>query len=233
MDLYVGTSGFAYKAWKGSFYPEAIAEKAMLGWYAEQLNAVEINSTFYRFPTSAGLKAWGAQVPDGFRFAIKVPQRITHTKRLHDVDDDVGYLVDTVTTLGPRLGPLLFQTPPNLKRDVASLENLAWLMPPGLRVAFEFRHQSWFCEEVYRLLRKEGHALCFNDALMGMPHPGADWGYFRLRREQYTEADLTTSIETLRAQPWREAYVFIKHEAPDSPLLARRFGQLAREANSR
>lgn len=227
MHLYVGTSGFAYRAWKGTFYPAELNDRELLAGYARQLKAVEIDSTFYRFPTLATLKAWAAQVPEGFRFAIKIPRRITHFKRLHDVDDDLGFFVETVQTLGDRLGPLLFQLPPNMPVDLAHLEDVGARLPPGFRIVFEFRHPSWFCDPVYRLLEKAGYALCFNDALMPELHPTTDWGYLRLRRDRYDEAALRESVKKVLAQPWREAYVFVKHEAPDSPLLARQWARIA------
>lgn len=230
MQLFVGTSGFAYKNWRGSFYPRDIRDDDMLSWYARELSAVEINSTFYRFPTVPGLATWAARVPESFRFAIKVPRRITHIKQLHDVDEELHYLVETVTTLGPRLGPLLFQLPPHAPMDIARLQDLAPQLPPSLQVAFEFRHRSWFCDEVFAWFEREGYALCFNDANDIELHPTTDWGYLRLRRESYTEAELATTATRALAQPWRSAYVFIKHEAADSPLLARHWAQMAREA---
>lgn len=229
MQLFAGTSGFAYKAWQGSFYPANIGEAAMLGWYAKELAAVEINSTFYRFPTVSGLAAWAGRVPETFRFAIKVPRRITHIKKLSGVDDELHYLVETVSTLGSRLGPLLFQLPPNAPSNPPLLDDLSYLLPPSLQVAFEFRHQSWFCEEVYGILERENYALCHNDRNDVELHPTADWGYLRLRRENYSEADLRAAAATVLGQPWQEAYVFFKHEAPDSPLLARRWTDLARD----
>lgn len=227
MQLFVGTSGFSYKNWRGSFYPAGIRDDDMLGFYASQLNAVEINSTFYRFPTVAGLAGWAERVPDSFRFAIKVPQRITHINRLLNIGEQLHYLTETVATLGGRLGPLLFQLPPGAAADAVRLRDLASQLPPGIEAAFEFRHRSWFCDEVYRLLEREGHALCFNDSSDTGLHATTDWGYLRLRRDSYAEAEFAATAELVRSQPWRHAYVFIKHEAADSPLLARRWAQLA------
>ncbi|SCZ64072.1 DUF72 domain-containing protein [Thiohalomonas denitrificans] len=227
MRLYIGTSGFAYKGWKGSFYPQGIAERDLLSWYARQFNAVEINSTFYRFPTLAGLATWASQVPGSFRFSIKVPQRITHAKRLYDVDEDLHYLIDTITTLGPRLGPLLFQLPPRFQLDRASLEDLIAQLPPKLRVAFEFRHPSWLCDEIYRLLADNGCALGFNDEIMTTLRATTDWGYLRLRRGEYTAADLTAMASQVLGQPWKSAYVFFKHESPDAPGLAQQWREIA------
>jgi uncharacterized protein YecE (DUF72 family) len=227
MQLFAGTSGFAYKTWRGSFYPLELRDDEMLPWYARQLTAVEINSTFYRFPTPAGLAAWASRVPENFRFAIKVPRRITHIKRLKGVDDELHYLVETVMTLGNRLGPLLFQLPPNFPADLSLLEDLAPGLPPPVQAAFEFRHRSWFCEPVYRILAREAYALCFNDSSDAELHATADWGYVRLRKEQYSETDLENAATLVSDQPWGTAYVFFKHEAPDSPVLARHWAQLA------
>lgn len=232
MHLHVGTSGFAYREWVGSFYPAGIREKEMLAWYGRQLDTVEINNTFYRFPTSTGLAAWASQVPEHFRFAIKVPQRITHIKRLRDTDEDIARLIDTVATLGPRLGPLLFLLPPRMPLNLDALQDVVTLFPPGLRVAFEFRDKRWLCETVFSLLAEHGCAACFDDAFMQAPQATTDWGYVRLRRAHYEEADLIAAAERVVAQPWREAYVFIKHEAPDSPLLARRWLDLAADLPS-
>jgi uncharacterized protein YecE (DUF72 family) len=227
MELHIGTSGFAYKEWVGPFYPRELREKEMLGFYAAQFDTVEVNSTFYRFPSAAGLAAWASQVPDGFRFAIKAPQRITPPKRLHEISADVVHLIDTVSTLGPLLGSLLFLLPPRMPPNVEGLRDLITLFPPGLRVAFEFRDTRWHCDEVYHLLRENGCALCYNDDMMSMPVLTADWGYVRLRRDRYNEADLRATAKELLAQPWKEAYVFIKHEAPDSPLMARHWSRVA------
>lgn len=227
MRLFVGTSGFAYKEWVGAFYPEGTRDKGMLAWYAGQFSAVEINNTFHRFPTAAGLAKWAGEVPAGFRFAIKVPQRITHFKRLQGVDEDLAYLTDTVATLGSRQGPLLFQLPPRMAADVAVLEACLAQLPGDVPAAFEFRHSSWFTAEVFRLLERHGCALCHNDTARPAPQPTADWGYVRLRRDGYSEAEMAASAEQVLAQPWREAYVFLKHEAPDVPVVARRWAAIA------
>ena len=227
MYLHVGTSGFAYRGWKGSFYPQGIAERDLLGWYARQFDAVEINNTFYRFPTVAGLATWASQVPEKFQFSIKVPQLITHVKRMHNVEEDLDYLIETVAPLGPRLGPLLFQLPPRLVRDMASLEDLIAQLPPGLQVAFEFRHPSWFCEDVYRLLGTNGHALCFNDQTMAALHATADWGYLRLRRHDYSEATLTAAVNQVLSQDWKAAWVFFRHESTGAPRLAHQWREIA------
>ena len=230
MNLYVGTSGYAYKEWKGRFYPEALPAKRMLHYYGEHFRSVEINNTFYRMPTVARLQAWADEVPADFRFVLKAPQRITHQHRLVDADEDVGYLLDVAGMLGPRLGALLFQLPPNLKKDVARLDAFLALLPTSPRAAFEFRHASWFDDEVFALLRAQGAALCIVEAEGGLDVPvvaTADWGYLRLRRPDYGEAELRAWAAQLRQQGWQDAFVFFKHEeAGRGPQLAQRFLEL-------
>lgn len=230
MNLYVGTSGYAYKEWKGSFYPEDLPAKRMLHYYGEHFRSVEINNTFYRMPTAALLQTWAGEVPADFRFVLKASQRITHQHRLVDADEDVGYLLDVADTLGKRLGALLFQLPPNLKKDVARLDAFLALLPPH-RAAFEFRHPSWFDDEVFGLLRAHQAALCIAEAEGGPEVPvvaTADWGYLRLRRPDYGEAELREWVVRLRQQDWQDAFVFFKHEdAGRGPQLAQRFLELA------
>jgi uncharacterized protein YecE (DUF72 family) len=231
MKLYVGTSGFAYKEWKGSFYPGDLPEKRMLNYYGEHFRTVEINNTFYRMPTVTLLQAWADEVPADFRFVLKASQRITHHHRLVDADEDVGYLLDVAATLQQRLGALLFQLPPNLKKDVPRLDAFLALLPPPHRAAFEFRHPSWFDDEVFALLRAHQVALCIAEAEGDLEVPvvaTADWGYLRLRRPDYGDAALRAWVKRVRQQDWQEAFVFFKHEeAGRGPQLARRFLQLA------
>ena len=230
MKLHVGTSGYAYAAWKGSFFPSDLPARRMLNYYATQFRTVEINSTFYRMPTPALLWGWAADVPGDFRFVLKASQRITHQRRLADADEDVGYLLDTAATLGEKLGALLFQLPPNLKKDVARLDAFLSLLPPALRAAFEFRHPSWFDDAVFALLHAHGAALCVADAADGPAGPWvatADWGYLRLRRPDYDDAALQAWARQVRQQAWQAAFVFFKHEdAGRGPQLARRFLEL-------
>src|SRR5437588_1605999 len=155
MDLHVGTSGYSYKEWKGSFYPEKLPAKEMLSYYASRLPAVELNNTFYRLPQRSMVENWRAQVPANFRFAVKASQRITHFKRLKDVGDDARYLLETVSALEDRLGVVLFQLPPNMKKDSARLEGLLESLPATTRFAFEFRHPSWFEDDVLALLKSK------------------------------------------------------------------------------
>jgi uncharacterized protein YecE (DUF72 family) len=217
MQLFVGTSGYSYKPWKGKFYPEKMKEAEMLRFYATRFGTVEINNTFYRMPAPAMLSRWDAETPPPFRFVLKAPQRITHHKRLAAVDDDVRYFLETSAVLGEKRGPVLFQLPPYLKMDAALLAGFLLLLPPGLRAAFEFRHRSWFTEEVYALLRRHGAALCLADVdederPLEQIVPTADWGYLRLRRVDYTAEDFAAWHARIRSQPWQEAYVFFKHE---------------------
>jgi uncharacterized protein YecE (DUF72 family) len=212
---YVGTSGFSYPKWKGTFYPAKTAAKDMLGYYSGRFRAVEINNTFYKPPEAAGLAAWGAQVPAGFRFAFKAPQRITHILRLRNADAEVAALFAALDTLGEKLGPVLFGLPPNFKKDADRLRVFLGLLPAGRRVAFEFRHASWFDDEVFALLRASGIALCIADETDDLVVPvvaTTDWGYLRLRRPEYDEAALKLWAERMAAQKWKDCFVFFKHE---------------------
>jgi uncharacterized protein YecE (DUF72 family) len=230
MNLYVGTSGFSYKEWKGPFYPEDLPDKQMLPYYAERFRSVEINNTFYRMPKASVLEAWAAEVPADFRFVIKAPQRITHFQRLKESADSVGYLLTAVGALNERLGPLLFQLPPNLKKDVPRLRDFLALLPAGTRSAWEFRHQSWFDPEVFDALRDHQAALCIAEAEDELQVPfesTAEWGYLRLRMVEYSEAQLAEWAARVRASGWRDAYVFFKHEdAGTGPRLANQFLRL-------
>jgi len=211
----VGTSGYSYAEWKGNFYPEKMAAKDMLRFYAERFPTVEINNTFYRMPKEELLQGWADQVPESFTFVIKASQRITHIKRLKDCGEQVDYLFRVTSTLGPRLGPLLFQLPPNFRKDVPRLQGFFDVMPERRRVAFEFRHASWFDDEVYETLRARGAALCVADTGEEPAAPlvaTTDWGYLRLRREEFSDQELRDWARRIREQPWSDAYVFLKHE---------------------
>jgi uncharacterized protein YecE (DUF72 family) len=231
MNLYVGTSGYSYKEWKGSFYPEDLPAKAMLKYYAERFRTVEINNTFYRMPSASVLEGWAAEVPGDFRFVLKASQKITHIQRLKATDDSVAYLLNVAATLGERLGPFLFQLPPNMKKDAARLRDFLVQLPEGTRAAFEFRHQSWFDDEVFDLLRGRKLVLCIAEAEEGVDVPflsTADWGYMRLRRPDYGDAELKTWVERVRSQDWKDAFVFFKHEDEGKgPQMAKRFLELA------
>ncbi len=216
MDLVVGCSGFSYREWKGSFYPEKLPAAAMLRFYAERLPAVEINSTFYRMPSPATLARWREEVPPGFRFTLKAPQRITHVARLAGAEDAIRTFLEVSSVLGPQRGPLLFQLPPSLRKDLQLLESFLDALPPGAQVALELRHPSWHDEEVGALLRRRQVALCVADTdeapATGPLTATASWGYLRLRRRDYDEAALLAWRERIAAQPWREAFVYFKHE---------------------
>jgi uncharacterized protein YecE (DUF72 family) len=229
----VGTSGFSYKEWKGSFYPETLKAGEMLRFYAERFGTVEINNTFYRMPSAATLAPWVDQVGDNFQFILKAPQRITHQKRLHGIEDDVAYLFAAAASLGEKLGPVLFQLPPFFKKDLSRLEAFLQLIPPGRRAAFEFRHESWESGDVHECLRKAGAALCLADTdeapIETLPVT-ASWGYLRLRRTEYDDTALARWAERVTAQSWEDAFVFFKHEDEGKgPQFATAFlGHLAR-----
>jgi uncharacterized protein YecE (DUF72 family) len=231
MKLHVGTSGYSYKEWKGSFYPEKLPAKEMLSYYASRLLAVEINNTFYRLPQQSMLENWKEQVPANFRFSLKASQRITHFKRLKDVADETKYLLDTASVLEDRLGVVLFQLPPNMKKDLPRLETFLNYLPEGTRAAFEFRHQTWFEDDVLELLSNRNRALCISDTDdLPVTHIDrtADWGYLRLRRVEYSEANLKEWFKRVIDQKWKEAFVFFKHEDEGTgPKLAAQFLTLA------
>jgi uncharacterized protein YecE (DUF72 family) len=219
MKLWIGTSGYSYKEWKGKFYPEDLKAARMLSYYAERLGTVEINNTFYRMPTRKLLEGWAAQVPDAFRFVLKMPQKVTHYKRLKDVDEETGYLAETLPALGQKLGALLVQIPPNFSRDDARLSTFLDRLS-GARAALEVRHPSWLDPAVFAILEKHGVALVASQTDEA-PEPQvvrtASWGYLRLRKTAYEPSELSEWSRRIAAQGWQEAFVFFKHEqiAPD------------------
>ncbi len=229
MQVLVGTSGYSYKAWKGSFYPEDLKDADMLRFYAQRFATVEINNTFYRMPGRETLARWSEETPPGFTFVLKASRRITHEKRLSgEAADAVSYLFATAVALGPKLGPVLFQLPPFLKKDASRLRGFLSLLPEDRPAAFEFRHESWLDEEVYGILRSRGAALCSADTDESGEEaaplvPTAGWGYLRLRRSDYGEPDLAAWADRIRSQPWDRAFVFFKHEEEGKgPELAAR-----------
>ena len=229
MRLIVGTSGYSYKEWKGTFYPSDLPAAKMLTFYAEHFGSVEINNTFYRLPEAKTLEKWSSEVGDGFTFVLKAPQRITHQKKLAAAEDDVRYFLDIANVLGAKLGPLLFQLPPYLKKDVERLRNFLALIPRDRRVALEVRHDSWYDEEVYAALREHDAALCAADTdevadPAALLVPTSSWGYLRLRRTEYTDEQLAAWRTGIAAQQWSDAYVFFKHEDEGKgPAFAKRF----------
>ena len=226
MRVLAGTSGFSYKEWKGSFYPDDLPAERMLAFYAERLPAVEINNTFYRMPKPALLESWAAEVPPEFRFVLKASQRITHFKRLKETASEVEYFFGVASTLGERLGPALVQLPPNLKKDLPRLEAFLATLPAEARPAFEFRHASWFEDDVFEALRAKGAALCVaEDEELATPLVStAAWGYLRLRRQDYDDAAVAAWADRVRGQTWSEAFVFFKHEdAGAGPRFAAQF----------
>jgi uncharacterized protein YecE (DUF72 family) len=212
--ILAGTSGWSFPAWKGPFYAADLPAKGMLAAYAARLPAVEVNATFYRMPSRSMLAGWRAQVPPGFRFALKAPQRITHKARLLEVEEPVGYFLRAAAELGEALGPLLFQLPPHLRKDLGRLRAVLGLLPRGVQAAFEFRHASWLDEEVLAALADAGAALCVaEDAETSTPLVAtAPFGYLRLRRPGYDVAAIAAWTDRIRAMPWSDAYVFFKHE---------------------
>ncbi len=237
MKLYVGTSGYSYKEWKGNFYPEDIPAEEMLHYYADRLPSVEINNTFYRLPKASVLESWAEQVPSDFRFVLKASRRITHIKRLKEAQDETQYLLRTVKTLGKKLGVILFQLPPYLRKDLPRLEQFLGQLPGDSNAAFEFRHSSWFEDDVFECLRSKGAALCVADAEgeLEVPLVGtAAWGYLRLRRPDYSEADLKNWMKRIRSQNWENVYIFFKHEEEGAgPKMAVHFLELSDQATVR
>jgi uncharacterized protein YecE (DUF72 family) len=226
MQLLAGASGYSFKEWKGVFYPDKIDADAMLPWYAERLPTVEINNTFYRMPKTSVLEHWAAITPAGFRFSIKASQRITHMARLkaESATEPLGYLYGNLSALGEKRGPVLFQLPPNLKKDLPRLTAFLGLLPADHSAAFEFRNDTWFTDDTYEALKSAGAALCLSEREDNAAPPlvqTTDWGYVRLRLENYSDDDLKQWVRTLEATGWRETYVYFMHE-PTAPEYARK-----------
>jgi uncharacterized protein YecE (DUF72 family) len=222
-----GTSGFSYKEWKGSFYPDDLPNDGMLAFYADRFGAVEINNTYYRMPSDSLLEGWAGQVPEGFRFVLKANRQITHFKRLKpEAVEPMEYFWSKATTLDHRLGPILVQLPPNFKKDVDRLSEFLSAIPAGVRPAFEFRHESWHDDAVYTALSDHSAALVIaqtEDSETPLA-PTADWGYLRLRKVNYEPGEVEAWAEVVGEQAWEEAYVFFKHEDEGTgPRLAERF----------
>lgn len=215
MKVLAGTSGYSFKEWKGTFYPADIKADAMLGFYASKFPTIEINNTFYRLPKEHVLLDWAAQVPDDFTFAIKASQRITHHTRLKaESESMVQFLLKNTGALGSKLGPVLFQLPPNLKKDLPRLQNFLGFLPADRRFTFEFRHESWWDEDVFAVLRHRDIAMCISEsAELSCPVVStASWGYLRLHKLDYDKAALAEWARVVGLQPWKDAYVYLKHD---------------------
>ncbi|MFP4418117.1 MAG: DUF72 domain-containing protein [Chitinispirillaceae bacterium] len=234
MDAFIGTSGYQYSEWSQIFYPVDLKHDKYLKYYGENLNAVEINSTFYRLPGEQILQSWAQQVPQHFRFSIKASQRITHQRLLNTESiGDLEYLLTSTALLGVRLGAILFQTPPTFRPDMRRLEQFVQLFPPEVPAAFEFRHRGWQQQRTTDILASRNFAWCITDS----DHRDAsfactaDWGYLRLRKSGYTQDQMRWWIEQIRRQPWSRVFVFFKHgtEGAQSPVLARQFSRFWRE----
>jgi uncharacterized protein YecE (DUF72 family) len=236
MQMLAGTSGYSYKEWLGSFYPEKLPAKEMLRYYAERFPTVEINNTFYRMPAEAMLGGWAKEVPERFTFTLKAPQRITHQKRLREAEQEVGEFLRRAGALGDKLGMILFQLPPFLRKDLPRLQDFLAALPAAPRIAFEFRHDTWQNEEVYSALRERGAALCVADTDEGdTPFVAtADIGYLRLRRTHYDDTALAGWTERLAAQSLERAYVYFKHEdEARGTKFAQRFIEIWRQLEKR
>jgi uncharacterized protein YecE (DUF72 family) len=234
MNLWVGTSGYNYPEWKGSFYPEKISSTQMLPYYAERFSTVEINNTFYRMPTEKSVEGWNQATPERFKLTLKAPKRITHDARLKDCAESVQRLLQVAATLGPKLGTLLFQLPPFLRKDVALLDAFLEILPPHVCAAFEFRHASWLDDAVYERLKAKNLALCVADTENAHTPTEitANYAYFRLRDEGYTPADLTRWAQAIREKTsdCEDVYVYFKHEEKGiGPEFARTFLHAFRE----
>lgn len=228
MQMHVGTSGFQYDQWKGDFYPEDIKKPDMLAYYANRLGAVEINNTFYRMPRAGTLESWSDQVSDGFQFVLKVSRKITHFKRLEDVEEELDYLLKTVPALGAHLGPLLFQLPPKCPKRIDRLAATLRQLPQKTKAAFEFRDPRWLEDDVFTLLDDHDCALCLSDTDdEPIEHltSTATWGYVRLRADDYTEEQLAHWVTRLESVGWADVYVFFKHE-DRGPALAKQLSEI-------
>lgn len=233
MTLYVGTSGYSYKEWQGSFYPQKISASEMLSYYAARLPAVELNNTFYRLPQRSTVENWRAQVPEDFRFSVKAPQVITIFKRLKDAGPQTKNLLETASVLEDRLGAVLFRLPEDMKKDVKRLESFLKILPVDTPAAFDFRHRTWFDEEVFDLLRRHNRVLVVSDTdetPAKQIDKTADWGYVRLRRVRYSKAELTAWSKRIKSQNWKKTFVFFKHEDEGTgPKLAAQFIKLSKD----
>jgi uncharacterized protein YecE (DUF72 family) len=231
MNIWIGTSGFQYAEWKGNFYPEDLPAAKMLPYYAERLNTTEINYTFHRIPAAKTIDNWNKLTPINFRFALKAPQKITHWAKLRDCGDTMRYFFDVASGLGEKLGPILFQLPPNFKKDTFLLADFVNCFPTGMRAAFEFRHESWFGDDVWEIFKSCNVALCIAETEdFATPKIAtADYGYLRLRRADHAEDDVTRWAEFVRkeSERWSDTFIYFKHEEGGiGPKLAKQMMEI-------
>ena len=231
MESWIGTSGFQYAEWKGNFYPEDLPTAKMLPFYAERLNTTEINYTFHRIPAAKTIENWNKLTPAKFRFALKAPQKITHWSKLRDCADTMRYFCDVVSGLGEKFGPVLFQLPPTFKKDTFVLADFVNCFPTGMRAAFEFRHESWFGDDVWEIFKSRNVALCIaeSEELATPKIATSDYGYLRLRRADYTKIDIErwTAFVCEQKGRWSDAFVYFKHEeAGMGPKFAKQMMEL-------
>lgn len=216
MNLWIGTSGFQYAEWKGTFYPEDLSTAKMLPYYAERFATTEINYSFHRIPSAKTIENWFKATPERFKFSLKAPQKVTHFAKLRNCGDTMRFFHQVVCDLEKKLGCILFQLPPSLKKDAALLEVFLNDVPMGMRAAFEFRDASWFSDDIYDLLKAKNLAMCIADSeKLATPNIStADYGYLRLRREDYQDTDITRWADAIRMRTseWSDAFVYFKHE---------------------
>ncbi len=215
-EAWVGTSGFQYPEWKGKFYPEDLPASKMLGYYAEHFRTTEVNYSFRRIPSEKAIENWSKSTPDGFRFSFKAPQKVTHFAKLRDCEEVVNVFFEALAPMGEKLGSVLFQLPPSFKKDIGVLREFLSILPGKMRPAFEFRHESWFGEEIFDALNEANAALCVaEDEDLSTPFVAtANFGYLRPRREDYTKQDIGKWAKSIEAQreKWSDAYIYFKHE---------------------
>ncbi|MDH3693746.1 MAG: DUF72 domain-containing protein [Gammaproteobacteria bacterium] len=233
MEVLAGTSGFSYQEWKGDFYPQDVSPAKMIGYYAEQLPAVEINNTALRLPREESIDKWAQQVPYTFRFSVKAPQVITHRTVQQGVENEISKLLSSVAALEHLLGVVLFQIPVFVQKEFSLLDAIIDYWPKDISVAFEFHHQSWHDDDVYRFLRRNNAALCNansngqNESIVAT----ANWGYLRMRNESYDAAVLQNCLKLIQSQPWERVYVFFRYENnSQTPKFASQFMQLVKNS---
>ena len=231
MNLWIGTSGFQYAEWKGTFYPADLPASKMLPFYAERFASTEVNYTFHRIPSAKTIEGWWKATPERFKFSLKAPQKVTHWAKLRNCGDTLRYFHQVISDLEKKLGCVLFQLPPTLKKDAALLETFLNDVPDGMRGAMEFRDPGWFSDDVFELLRRKNLALCVadSDKLATPEMATADYGYLRLRREDYQDNDIARWADAVRARTatWSDAFVYFKHEESGiGPKFAQRMIEL-------